>query len=53
MRSARAMAGLIGLVRKGFFEPSDTVVFVHTGGTQALYADRSAFAAIEEAGSGA
>ncbi len=37
------MAGLIGLVREGFFRPADTVVFVHTGGTQALYAYRSAF----------
>ncbi|MFQ5785978.1 MAG: D-cysteine desulfhydrase, partial [Alphaproteobacteria bacterium] len=51
--TGKAMAGLIGLVRRGFFGPSDTVVFVHTGGTQALYAYRSAFAGIEAPGSGA
>ena len=41
--TGKAMAGLIGLAREGFFKPADTVVFVHTGGTQALYAYRSAF----------
>ena len=32
------MAGLIGLVRSGRFKPTDTVVFVHTGGVPALFA---------------
>jgi 1-aminocyclopropane-1-carboxylate deaminase/D-cysteine desulfhydrase-like pyridoxal-dependent ACC family enzyme len=37
------MAGLIDLVKRGEFKPTDTVVFVHTGGAPALFAYRSAF----------
>jgi len=36
--SAKGMAGLIGLVRQGFFKPSDNVLFLHTGGSAALFA---------------
>jgi 1-aminocyclopropane-1-carboxylate deaminase len=36
--TGKAMSGLIGLVRSGRFEPTDTVVFVHTGGVPALFA---------------
>ena len=36
--TGKAMAGLIGLVRKGFFKQTDRVLFVHTGGSPALYA---------------
>ena len=36
--SAKGMAGLIGMVRKGFFEPEDNVLFLHTGGATALFA---------------
>jgi len=36
--TGKAMAGLIGLVRKGFFKKTDSVLFVHTGGSPALYA---------------
>ncbi|MEP0942925.1 MAG: D-cysteine desulfhydrase [Rhizobiaceae bacterium] len=36
--SAKGMAGLIGLVRQGFFKPSDNVLFLHTGGSTALFA---------------
>ena len=36
--SAKAMAGLIGMVRAGFFKPSDHVLFLHTGGAAALFA---------------
>lgn len=36
--SAKGMAGLIGLVRAGFFEPTDKVLFLHTGGSAALFA---------------
>ena len=36
--SGKAMAGLIGLVRQGVFEKDQNVVFVHTGGTPALFA---------------
>jgi 1-aminocyclopropane-1-carboxylate deaminase/D-cysteine desulfhydrase-like pyridoxal-dependent ACC family enzyme len=37
------MAGLIGLVRKSFFHASDQVVFIHTGGSAALFAYESLF----------
>ncbi len=42
--TGKAMAGLIDLVAKGRFEATDTVVFIHTGGTPALFAYRSVFA---------
>ena len=32
-----SMANLIGLIREGFFKPDDTVVFLHTGGSAALF----------------
>lgn len=37
--TGRATAGLIDLVRKGFFKKTDKVLFWHTGGTPALFAD--------------
>ena len=36
--SAKGMAGLIGMVRQGFFKKTDTVLFLHTGGATALFA---------------
>jgi len=36
--SAKGMAGLIGMVRQGFFKPQDSVLFLHTGGSVALFA---------------
>ncbi len=36
--SAKGMAGLIGMIRQGFFKPSDDVLFLHTGGATALFA---------------
>ncbi|MBT8363623.1 MAG: D-cysteine desulfhydrase [Deltaproteobacteria bacterium] len=37
--TGKAMAGLIGLIRKGgVFKKNDNVLFVHTGGSPALYA---------------
>ncbi|MDX1931228.1 MAG: D-cysteine desulfhydrase family protein [Capsulimonadales bacterium] len=36
--SAKAMAGLIDDIRKERFAPEDTVLFIHTGGTPALFA---------------
>ena len=36
--TAKGMAGLIGLVRQGFFKASDRVLFLHTGGAVALSA---------------
>ena len=38
--TGRAAAGLIGLIRDNFFSSQDTVLFWHTGGTPALFADR-------------
>ncbi len=35
--SAKAMAGLIDLVRKGAFSKTDNIVFIHTGGSMALF----------------
>jgi len=37
--TGRAAAGMIDLIRKGFFKPQETVLFWHTGGTPALFAD--------------
>lgn len=42
--TGKAMAGLIDLVRRGRFGRDETVVFIHTGGTPALFAYRSVFA---------
>lgn len=36
--SGKGMAGLIGLVRQNFFKSSDNVLFLHTGGSSALFA---------------
>ncbi len=40
--TGRAAAGLIDLVRKGFFKKDETVLFWHTGGQPALFAERYA-----------
>lgn len=37
--TGRAGAGLIDLIRKGFFAKQDEVLFWHTGGTPTLFAD--------------
>ncbi|MBN1149238.1 MAG: D-cysteine desulfhydrase family protein [Anaerolineales bacterium] len=37
--TGRAAAGLIDLVRRGFFASDQTVLFWHTGGSPALFAD--------------
>ena len=37
--TGRAAAGMIDLIRRGFFKPGDKVLFWHTGGTPALFAD--------------
>jgi len=36
--SGKGFAGLLGLVRSDFFAPDDTVAFLHTGGSAALFA---------------
>jgi D-cysteine desulfhydrase len=38
--TGRAAAGLIALIRKGFFTKEDTVLFWHTGGQPALFAEK-------------
>lgn len=38
--TGRAAAGMIDLIRKGFFNKEETVLFWHTGGQPALFADR-------------
>jgi D-cysteine desulfhydrase len=42
--TGKAMAGLIGQVREGRWKKGDNVLFVHTGGSPALYAYRPALA---------
>jgi D-cysteine desulfhydrase family pyridoxal phosphate-dependent enzyme len=38
--TGRAAAGMIDLIRKGFFKKNETVLFWHTGGQPALFADK-------------
>ncbi|MDO9130894.1 MAG: D-cysteine desulfhydrase family protein [Anaerolineales bacterium] len=38
--TGRAAAGMIDLIRKGFFTKDETVLFWHTGGTTALFAEK-------------
>jgi len=38
--TGRAAAGMIDLIRKGFFKNDETVLFLHTGGLPALFADQ-------------
>jgi D-cysteine desulfhydrase len=41
--TGKAMAGMIGLIRRGHFRNSDRVLFVHTGGSPVLYAYQAEF----------
>tara|TARA_B110000503_G_scaffold60176_1_gene95719 strand:- start:80 stop:1093 length:1014 start_codon:yes stop_codon:yes gene_type:complete len=41
--SGKGMAGLIDLIRKGYFKTNDNVVFLHTGGSVALFGYGDAF----------
>ena len=38
--TGRAAAGMIDLIRKGFFKKGETVLFWHTGGQPALFAEK-------------
>lgn len=38
--TGRAAAAMIDLIRKGFFKPHERILFWHTGGTPALFAER-------------
>lgn len=40
--TGRAAAGMIDLIRKGFFKKQETILFWHTGGTTALFAEKYA-----------
>lgn len=40
--TGRAAAGMIDLIRKGFFTKEETILFWHTGGQPALFADKYA-----------
>ena len=40
--TGRAAAGILDLIRKGFFKKNETVLFVHTGGQPALFAEQYA-----------
>lgn len=37
--TGRAAAGLMDLIRKGYFQPNDKILFWHTGGIPALFAE--------------
>lgn len=41
--SAKAMAGMVDHIRRGSIDPGETVVFLHTGGTPALFAHPNRF----------
>jgi D-cysteine desulfhydrase len=41
--SGKTMAGLIDLSREGFFDDCKNVLFLHTGGSPALYAYLDSF----------
>ncbi|MBY4677098.1 D-cysteine desulfhydrase [Marinobacterium arenosum] len=41
--SGKGFAGLVDLVRRGHFRDGENIVFVHTGGSQALFGYRQAF----------
>jgi len=42
--TGKAMWGLMDLIRQGYFEKDETVVFIHTGGIPALFAYRKELA---------
>ena len=44
--TGKAMAGLVGLVRRGDLEKGRKVLFVHTGGSPALYAYQTVLAQV-------
>lgn len=41
--TGKAMSGLIDLIRKGKFKKEENVLFIHTGGSPALYANMALF----------
>ena len=47
--SAKGMAGLIDLIRRGHYGADEQIVFLHTGGAQALYGYRRFFEGADRA----
>ncbi len=47
--SGKAFAGLVGLVRSGFFHAGQNIVFLHTGGAAALFAYESVLCGQDDA----
>ena len=43
--SGKAMAGLIDLIEKGYFKKGQNILFIHTGGSPAIYAYANTFLA--------
>jgi L-cysteate sulfo-lyase len=41
--TGKGFAGMVGMVRQGFFKATDNVVFLHTGGATALFAYEAFF----------
>ena len=41
--SGKAFAGMVDLIKKGYFDKSKAVVFIHTGGTPALFVYSDSF----------
>lgn len=39
--TGKAMAGLLDLIQKGYFKKDENILFIHTGGSPALYAYQS------------
>lgn len=48
--TGKAMAGMLDLLRKGYFKPGEGVVFWHTGGTPALFPHREGLLAFLKGG---
>ncbi len=46
--TGRAAAGLIDLIRKGFFKKDETVLFWHTGGQPSLFAEAYSSSIVED-----
>ena len=45
--SGKGFAGMLGLARSGFFKPDENILFLHTGGSAALFAYEGVLAAEE------
>jgi D-cysteine desulfhydrase len=48
--TGRAASGMIDLIRRGFFKKSETVLFWHTGGQPALFAEGYSQAIVKASG---